>query len=178
MTQTIGLFALGVLLLALGADSFVKGMQGLALRVRASLFAVGASVAAFAGSVPDIAVNVSAVGLDQPGLAFGNIIGSCLVNLGLVLGLCALLRPLHVRIPLAGPLLLAGLGLGVLLLAMSWNGRIGYLDGTALLIAYVALAAFVATHRATRRTDSARAALEALGSTRNSALLLALRLLL
>ena len=50
MTQTIGLFALGVLLLALGADSFVKGMQGLALRVRASLFAVGASVAAFAGA--------------------------------------------------------------------------------------------------------------------------------
>jgi len=177
MTQTLGLFALCVLLLALGADSFVKGLQGLALRARASLFAVGASAAAFAGSVPDLAVNVSAVGLDQPGLALGNIIGSCLVNLGLVLGLAALVRPLQVRIPLAGPLLLAGLGLGLLLLAMSWNGRIGYLDGTALLLAWLVLAAFVATHRATRRTDAARAALEARGSTRNAVLLMALRLL-
>jgi cation:H+ antiporter len=61
---------------------------------------------------------------------------------------------------------------------MSWNGRIGYLDGTTLLIAYVVLAAFIATHRATRRTDSTRTALEAVGSTRNSALLLVLRLVL
>lgn len=177
MTQTLGLFALGVLLLGLGADSFSKSLQGLALRVRASLFAVGASAAAFAGSVPDLAVNVSAVGLGQPELALGNIIGSCLVNLGLVLGLCALLRPLEVRIPLAGPLLLAGLGLGLLLFAMSWNGRIGILDGCVLVLAYFVLAAFVASHRATRRTDSARAALEALGSTRNSVALIVLRLL-
>ncbi len=177
MWESLGWFAVGVALIWLGADSLVKGLQALALRAGMSAFAVGALAAVFGGSVPDLAVNIDAVGLDHTALAFGNIIGSCLVNIGLVLGLSAMLRPLRVGLPLLGPLLGAAIALGGVLLAMSWNGRIGWFDGIALVLLFALLAGFAATHQATRRHEPARSALSSAGATRGGGLRTALRLL-
>ena len=176
MYESLGWFALGVALVALGADSLVKGLQALAVRAGVSTFAVGVLAATFGGSVPDLAVNIDAVGLDHTALALGNIVGSCLVNLGLVLGLAAMMRPLQVGLPLIGPLLGAAIGMGGVLLAMSWNGRIGWYDGMALLAIFAVLAWFAATHVATRRYQPAHAGLESAGTTRGGGLRTALRL--
>jgi cation:H+ antiporter len=178
MLGAFGWFALGLLLIGLGADSLVKGLQALALRVGASAFAVGVLAACFGGSLPDLAVNVDAVRLDHTDLALGNIIGSGIVNVGLILGLAACWRPLEVGLPLARPLLASALAAAAALMAMSWNGRIGYLDGAALVAGFVALATYATRHGPTRAYAPARAALAAVAATRGGALRTTVRVLL
>src|SRR3546814_13281696 len=111
MLEAVGLCFLGVLLLALGGDSIVKGSAGLAQRLGASPFVAGLVLVAFGTSLPEIAVNVHAIALDQPDLALGNAVGSNVVNFGLTLCAAALAAPLLVRWRSLGPLLL-GLVLG------------------------------------------------------------------
>jgi cation:H+ antiporter len=154
-------FLAGIALIALGADSLVRGVAGLAHRAGAAALSIGLLVAAFGGSMPDLAVNIEAVARGHGELALGNIIGSCLVNLGLVLGSAALLRPLELRLPLLRPLGVALLASGFVLYAMSYNGRIGWYDGGALLAAFIALAVLVVRHGPTRAEPEVRAHFEA-----------------
>ena len=77
--------ALGLLLLALGGDSIVKGASGLAQRIGASPFVAGLLLIAFGTSLPELAVNARAVWVGSQELALGNAVGSNIVNLGLTL---------------------------------------------------------------------------------------------
>src|SRR5689334_20447848 len=104
MLEPIGGFLLAVVVLALGGDSLARGLGALAQRAGATAVATGIVVCAFAGSLPDLAVNVAALFAGKPAFALGNIIGSSLVNLGLALGLAALVAPLSVHLPLLRPL--------------------------------------------------------------------------
>ena len=125
MGQDLMWFALGIAALALGADSAVRGLAGLARTRGAAAFAAGLLLAAFGGSAPDVAVNIAAVAAGHPALALGNIVGASIVNLGLLLGLAAMLRPLEVRAPVMKPLGVALMATTLALLAMSHNGFIG-----------------------------------------------------
>jgi cation:H+ antiporter len=161
MATDVLLFLAGVGLVALGADSLVRGLAALARSAGAAAFAIGLMVASFGGSAPDLAVNLDAVARGHSELALGNIIGSCIVNLGLLLGLAAVLRPLEVRLPLLRPLGVALLASGLVLYAMSHNGVIGYLDGAVLLAAFAALALLALKHAPTRADPSVREHFEA-----------------
>lgn len=154
MLLQLGWFALGVFLIGLGADSLVKGAAGHALRFGAGAAAVGLFAVVFGGSLPDLAVNVDAAWRGHDGIAFGNIIGSCIVNLGLVLGLAALVAPLRVRLKLTRALLPAMIAVALALYAMAHNGRIGYYDALALLAGFALLAGYVAA-RGVRAEDPA-----------------------
>lgn len=143
MGQDLLWFAIGIAGLALGADSAVRGLAGLARTRGAGAFVVGLLLAAFGGSVPDVAVNVAAVGAGHPALALGNMVGASIVNLGLLLGLAAVLRPLDVRAPVLKPLGVASMVVALALLAMSHNGRIGFLDGAVLVAGFGVLVALV-----------------------------------
>lgn len=154
MLLQIGWFALGVFLIGLGADSLVKGVAGHALRFGAGAAAVGLFAVVFGGSLPDLAVNVDAAWRGHDGIAFGNIIGSCIVNFGLVLGLAALVAPLRVRLKLTRALLPAMIAVALALYAMAHNGRLGYYDALALLAGFALLAAWVAA-RGLRAEDPA-----------------------
>ena len=105
MAEALGLFALGLLLLALGGDSMVKGVSGLAQHLGMRPLVAGLLLVAFGTSVPELAVNLRAIGEQQPHLALGNAVGSNLVNLGLTLGLAALAAPLLLRARMLAPLL-------------------------------------------------------------------------
>ena len=94
MAEALGLFALGVLALALGGDSVVKGISGLSQQLGMRPFVAGLVLLAFGTSVPELAVNLRAVWQQQPHLALGNAVGSKVVNLGLALGLAAMAAPL------------------------------------------------------------------------------------
>jgi cation:H+ antiporter len=97
MAEALGLFALGVLALALGGDSVVKGVSGLAQRLGMRPFVAGLLLLAFGTSIPELAVNLRAMWQQQAHLALGNAVGSNVVNLGLGLGLAALAAPLVLR---------------------------------------------------------------------------------
>ncbi len=85
--------ALGFAGLAYGADWFVDGASGLARRFRISPLVIGLTVVAYGTSAPEIGTCLVAVLGDSPGLAVGNVIGSNAANLGLILGLTAVMTP-------------------------------------------------------------------------------------
>ena len=106
MATALGFFLLGLLLLALGGDSIIKGASGLAQKLGLSPFASGLLLVAFGTSLPELAVNARAVWVGSQSLALGNAIGSNVVNFGLTLGAAAFVAPLLVRWRALMPLLL------------------------------------------------------------------------
>jgi cation:H+ antiporter len=91
------LFALGVILLVGGGDSLVRGAVTLAARFGVPSFVIGLSVVAFGTSAPELALNLAAALSGNSELSFGNIVGSNIANIGLILGIAALIRPMDVH---------------------------------------------------------------------------------
>lgn len=161
MAQDLLWFVISLVGLALGADSALRGLGGFARSRGAAAFLLGLLLAAFGGSVPDVAVNVAALGLGHPALALGNMVGSSIVNLGLLLGLAAVLRPLEVRAVWLRSLVVATVMVTLGLLVMSHNGRIGHLDGAVLVLAFGVLVAMVLRESTVGADGALRAQFEA-----------------
>lgn len=84
---------IGGLLLYLGAEWLVKGSAGLARALGVKPLVIGLTVVAYGTSAPELAVSSAAILEDSSAIALGNVIGSCIANLGLILGLTALFTP-------------------------------------------------------------------------------------
>jgi cation:H+ antiporter len=91
------LLLLGLTLLLGGGHALVRGAAALAHRLGISPLVVGLTVVSFGTSAPELAVNLTAALRGSGELSFGNVIGSNLANIGLIVGLTALLRPLGVQ---------------------------------------------------------------------------------
>ena len=141
--------AAGMVLLVLGGEFLVRGASSLARRLGISALVVGLTVVSAATSAPELAVTIGAVMRDDPGLAVGNVVGSNIVNVLLILGLAALVIPLTVKQRLVRfdlPLMVA---LSVAVLLLSLDGRISVVDG--LILFCVTLAHVVMTVVISRR---------------------------
>lgn len=90
------LILVGLAALIAGAEALVRGASGISLLLKLSPALIGLTVVAAGTSMPELMVSVKASLSGIPGLAIGNVIGSNLLNLGLVLGLTALIRPLRI----------------------------------------------------------------------------------
>lgn len=77
-----------------GGDWLVDGASGIARRAGLSEGLIGLTIVGFGGSVPDLVTSVAAAAKRQPGLALGNVVGACVLNIFFILGLCATVRPL------------------------------------------------------------------------------------
>lgn len=130
----------GLFLLLGGAYGLVRGAAALALRFGLSPLLVGLTVVAFGTSAPELVVSVSAALRGAGGIAVGNVIGSNIANVGLILAMAALIRPLTTNPALIrrdGPIMVGASALVALLLLNDW---LGLLEGAVLalgLIAYV-----------------------------------------
>ncbi|MFC1568772.1 calcium/sodium antiporter [bacterium] len=87
----------GLLLLLGGAEALVRGSSALAFRLGMRPLLIGMTVVAFGTSMPEMVVSVQAVLSGQTGISIGNVIGSNICNLGLILGLSGIIRPLIVQ---------------------------------------------------------------------------------
>ncbi len=87
----------GLALLVVGGEVMVRGAGSLAQRVGVSPLAIGLTVVAFGTSAPELAVNVTAAWRGNPAMSFGNIFGSNMANIGLIVALTAMVQPLHIR---------------------------------------------------------------------------------
>jgi cation:H+ antiporter len=142
MTTAILGLLFGLFLLLLGGDSVVKGAAGLGRRMGLSTFAVGLLLVSVATSVPELAVNATALLRGSQNLALGNAIGSNVVNIGLTLAIAAMVAPLTVRWRALSPLLLC-LGAATLaLIALGYDGVLTRVEGIGLLVAFVAVLGF------------------------------------
>ena len=137
MLITVGLFILGLVLLVLGAEWLVRGASRLASAAGISPLVVGLTVVAFGTSAPELAVTVSSSLQGTPDIALGNVIGSNICNLLLILGLAALIAPLTVAqqlVRLEVPLLIAA---SLAMILMGWDGVISRTNGVVLFLAVV-----------------------------------------
>ncbi len=131
---------IGFALLIGGGELLVRGASRLAVRLGIAPLVIGFTVVAFATSAPELAVSLKAVYAGSGDLAVGNLVGSNIANLLLILGLSALMAPLAIAsrvIRIDVPLVVAA---SVLLLVLGLDGVIGALDGlfmSALLAAYI-----------------------------------------
>ncbi len=131
-------FGLGLVLLGVGADSVLRAASGIALRFGIPPFIVGLTIVGFGTSAPELAVNLSAAWQGRSDVALGNIVGSNIANVGLILGLSALFVPLAVHMRLLRvetPLVIAA---GAVLWLLAVDGRLGRIDAAILLTAFVA----------------------------------------
>jgi cation:H+ antiporter len=86
----------GVVLLALGGETLVRNATGLALKSNISPLIVGLTVVAIGTSSPELFASLQAAWNDASGIVVGNVVGSNIANLGLALGLTALVRPMTI----------------------------------------------------------------------------------
>ncbi|PZR49582.1 MAG: calcium:sodium antiporter, partial [Stutzerimonas stutzeri] len=164
MADAWGYFVVGLVLLALGGDSIVKGASGLAQRIGASPFVAGLLLIAFGTSLPELAVNARAVWAGSQELALGNAVGSNIVNLGLTLGLAAMAAPILVRLRVLSPLLVL-LALATLaLIVFGLDGVVSRVEGGVLLLGFVASLAFLLA-RAPREDVAVKQDIEAFATT-------------
>lgn len=128
---------LALLLLFAGAEGLVKGSSSLALRSGLSSLVVGLTIVAFGTSSPEMVVSLKTALSQQGDIAVGNVVGSNSFNIGIILGLTALLCPIPVNrqiIKIDAPI---ALGVALLLPLLLSNHILGRVEGIFLLAAVV-----------------------------------------
>ena len=136
----------GLVLLVLGGEFLVRGASSLASSMGISPLIVGLTVVSFATSAPELAVTLKAVGDGTPDMAIGNVVGSNIANVLLVLGTAAVIAPLVVRSRVVKQDIPVMIGFSVLLLIFALDLRISTVEAGilfGLLIIYAARAVIV-----------------------------------
>lgn len=136
-------FGIGILALYLGAEWLVRGAARLARRLGVSPLVVGLTVVAFGSSAPELLVGVVASAQDQGDVVVGNVLGSNVINIALILGAAAVVRPMRVGMRLLSreiPLMVA-VSVGVALLML--DGVLSRVDAGLLLVGFCGFLAFV-----------------------------------
>jgi cation:H+ antiporter len=140
---TLILFIFGFVLLISGAEVLVRGASRLAIAAGLTPLVVGLTVVAYGTSAPELAVSVQASFAGQSDIALGNIVGSNISNILLVLGVSAAVAPLAVSQQLVRWDIPVMIGLSILLFVMGLDGLISRWDGVILFagaIGYTVLA--------------------------------------
>lgn len=141
------LIVLGLVLLVAGGEALVRGASGVALLARVTPAVVGLTIVAAGTSMPEMVVSVQSAIEESPGLAIGNVVGSNLFNLGLILGLTALLVPLRIlgnSVKLEWPVMMLA---SFQLLLLVRDGQLDRLEGAFFVtgvIAFVSYAVWIA----------------------------------
>lgn len=152
------LTAAGLAMLCLGGNWLVSGGVGIATRLGISPLVIGMTVVAYGTSTPELAASLAATG-EHGGIILGNVIGSNIANVGMVIGIAAMLavipvtrRVLRREIPLM-------IAFSLLLVALSAHGGgLSQSDGAVLIAALVAFSAYVYMSARRRTTAAAEAA--------------------
>ena len=134
------LFIVGLVLLVGGAELLVGSASRLAMVAGISPLVIGLTVVAFGTSAPELAISVQASWTGRPDLAIGNVVGSNICNVLLILGLSALVAPLTVATQLVRWEVPLMVGVSVCMWLLAANGTISTWDGLLLLcggLAYV-----------------------------------------
>ncbi|MFC3053205.1 calcium/sodium antiporter [Kordiimonas pumila] len=127
----------GLVLLLVSGDYLVRGAASIATRAGISKLVVGLTIVAFGTSAPEMVVGIDAVVSGAPTLALGNIVGSNIANVLLVLGFPALITPICCNVPRIGRNLLLMLGATLLFISLACFDIINWVHGLILLSCFV-----------------------------------------
>jgi cation:H+ antiporter len=134
---TYFLFLLGLVALFFGGEFLVKGASGVARHFRLSPMVIGLTVVGFGTSAPELLVSLQAALEGQPAIAIGNIVGSNIANILLILGISALIAPLFIPVKKLWRDLAFMLAATAILWWMLGDGVISRLEGGVLLVGLI-----------------------------------------
>lgn len=137
------LLVLGFVMLAKGADKFVEGAAGIASRFGIPQLVIGLTIVAMGTSAPEAAVSLAAAFKGNADITIGNIVGSNILNIWIILGLAAAITPLLVAkstIKLEIPFMIA---ITALLGYQGMDGTVTFFDGVLLLVLFVLYLAYL-----------------------------------
>ncbi|MGX9463208.1 calcium/sodium antiporter [Shewanella sp. A14] len=130
----------GFMILTFGAEALVRGASAVALRLGIAPLIIGLTIVAFGTSAPELAVSVKSALAGNPGIALGNVVGSNIVNIGLILAITALIRPITVQSQMVKrdiPIMIAA---SILVWFLLLDGEVSFIDGAilfSLLLGYL-----------------------------------------
>jgi len=136
------LIAVALLLLFAGAEMLVKGSASVAARAGLTPLVIGLTVVAFGTSSPELAVSLKAAFAGQGDVAVGNVVGSNILNIALILGMSALIYPIGVHLQLIKVDVPIMIVVSILLPVMLRNGMLTRLEGGILFAGIVAYTVF------------------------------------
>lgn len=143
LTLDVLLLVLGIGVLYFGAEWLVRGAARLAGTLGVSPMVVGLTVVSFGTSAPELVVCTVAAWGGNPDLAIGNVMGSNLANIGLILGLTSMVRPLEVQSRVVWREMPIMLIITLALYPLAWDLELSGGDGTILLLALATYLLFV-----------------------------------
>ena len=142
MLYDILLIAVGFALVAKGGNLFVDSSIHIGRALRIPRFVIGGTLVSLATTAPELVVSVTAASMGDSGIALGNAVGSCICNIGLIVGLVAIIMPVQVDRPDFIRRAAWMAGGGVLVVAFSWDGSMERMYGLLLLAGAVAYLAW------------------------------------
>ena len=143
----------GMVLLAAGAEGLVRGSTALALRFGVTPLVVGLTVVSFGTGSPELFVSIQAALKGESGLALGNVVGSNISNIALILGLSSLARPMKVRSELIKREVPVMIAITLLLCLLLLDGMLSRLEGLLLVAGSIGYTTYA--YIAARRDRSA-----------------------
>ena len=135
-------FVLGLVLLIVGAEALVRGAVRIAAVLGISPLVIGLTVVAFGTSTPELAVSVQASLSGQTDVAVGNVVGSNIFNVLLILGLSAMVTPLTISVQLVRWDVPIMISVSILTLLFGLDGVVSRLNGVVLLFGIIAYTVF------------------------------------
>jgi len=127
----------GLIFLFIGAEGLIRGASALALRVGITPLVVGLTVVAFGTSTPELVVSLKAALIGNSSISLGNVVGSNIANIALILGIAAVIRPLDVHANIIRREIPIMIGISILLILLLIDGELGLVDGTIFVIGIV-----------------------------------------
>lgn len=162
--STVFLFVLGLAILTVGAEVMVKGASRLAMAIGVSPLVIGLTVVAYGTSSPELAVSVVSAYRGQADIALGNVVGSNIFNVLLILGISAVITPLIVAyriVRLDVPLMIL---LSFVLYLFGWGGKITRWEGLLLVMGVIVYTVWTIWESRKEHLNSADYVLPATGS--------------
>ena len=142
MLIIVVLLIAGFLVLGLGAELLVRGSSTLALKLGIKPLIIGLTVVAFGTSAPELAVSIESTLAGRSSIALGNVIGSNIANIGLILGFMAIITPINIELQLVKkqiPLVIAG---SIFLWLLLFDRQIDFFDGLFLFAGLIGFLLF------------------------------------
>lgn len=135
----LAVFIFGLIFLYLGGDGLVKGSSRLARAMGINPVLIGLTIVAFGTSAPELVVSIIAAFKGSNDLIMGNILGSNIANIGLILGISALIYPISIKLTLIKVELPFMISISILLLLLSQNLIIEHFEGAILFILLISM---------------------------------------
>ncbi len=127
----------GAISLFLGADLLIRGSSALAIRLGISPLVIGLTIVAFATSSPELIVSITAALKGNSGITLGNIIGSNICNIGLILGLSAAISPFTAQLQIVKREIPVMIFVNVLLVVFLIGGNINRIEGALMFLGMI-----------------------------------------